>query len=104
MAYPRKYRFNNVNDLFMKVESNSFTYASTKIYATVIYLRFLRKSVLIKTFLVTSKVEVISCASTLTIPQVGLNRLSLMGVESKNISYVLESVYSISNFCIWTDS
>ena len=75
MAYPRKYRFNNVSDPFMKVESHSFTDASIKIYATVIYLRFLRKSVLIKTFLVTRKVEVVSCASTVTMPQVGLNRL-----------------------------
>ena len=98
IAYPRKYCFNNVNDPFTKPELHSFLDASRRIYATVIYLRFIPKSRLIKTALVTSEAKVLSSTSTMTIPRAKLNHVLLMGVESKNIGLCLESVNPISNF------
>ena len=73
IAYPRKYCFSNVNNPFTKLELHSFSDTSKRIYATVMYLRFVSKSGLIKTALVTSKAKVLSCASTMTIPRAELN-------------------------------
>ena len=92
IAYPRKYCFNNANDEFKKAEFHSLSDTSKRICATVIYLRFVSKSRLIKTSLFTSKAKVLSCASTKTIPQAELNSVLLMGVESKNIRLRLQSV------------
>ena len=57
MAYPRKYCFSNVNDL-PKVELQNFSDTLKRIYATVIYLRLVLKSGLIKTSLVISKAKI----------------------------------------------
>ena len=101
---PRKYCFNNVNDSFTKVELHSFSDASKKIYATAIYLLFVSKSGLIQTSLVTSKAKALPCASTMTIPRAELNSALLIGVESKNICFCLQSVYPISNFHFGAES
>ena len=58
IAYPRKYCFSNVNYL-PNVELQNFSDALKRIYATVIYLRLVSKSGLIKTSVVTSKAKVV---------------------------------------------
>ena len=67
-----------MHDSVVSVEMHSFSDASNRMYAAVIYLRYEMKSRLIKSALVCSKSKICSINVLVTIPRVELSGVLLM--------------------------
>ena len=88
---------------FEKVELHGFSDASDKAYGACIYLRFIYKSKVAHTRLITSKSRV-NPIKKLTIPRLELMGLLLLSRLIIEVKQQLSSVYSIAKVYVWTDS
>ena len=77
IKFERAYCFYDLHDSVVSVEMYSFSDASNRMYAAVIYLRYEMKSRLIKSALVCSKSKICSINGLVTIPRVELSGVLL---------------------------
>lgn len=104
IKFNRCYCFNYIHDPIMNIQIHSFSDASNRIYAGVVYLRFILKSGIIKTSLVSSKCKISAINGSVTIPRAELNGVLLMSQITLSVYNSLKNVYDIAELFYWTDS
>ena len=103
IKFSRNYCYDSEDDPIVDVQLHGFSDASEKAYGCCVYLRFVNKSGLVNTVLVTSKSRV-SPIKKLSIPKLELMGTLLLARLLPVVETQLSSIYKISTVCAWTDS
>ena len=104
IKFEKAYCFYDLHDPIVSVEMDSFSDASNRMCAAVIYLRYEMKSGLIKSALDCSKSKICSINGVVPIPLAELSGVLLMCQFTSSILKALQSTLNICEFFCWTDS
>ena len=104
IKFERAYGFYDFHDPVVSVEMQSFSDASSRMYAAVIYLRYGMKPGLIKSVLVCGKSKICSINGLVTIPRAEFCGVLLMCQFASSVLKALQSTLNICEIFYWTDS